>query len=92
MEDIKAELGEELEYDENNLIHKVDDSWIAVEDREKLLICIKEMIKLEHPWAFNEILECIVLKKYYNVVEKMDEEQYRKDKKDPVISILSVLS
>ena len=99
MEAIKQELGEELaeeenqiEYNEDELIKEVDDSWIKVEDREKLIHYLKESTGLEFPWAENTLLECMIMKKYYNVIENMDRKQYEEDTRNPLKSVLSILS
>tara|TARA_R110000824_G_scaffold69679_3_gene179266 strand:- start:1238 stop:1540 length:303 start_codon:yes stop_codon:yes gene_type:complete len=100
MEAIKQELGEELEkeeenhleYDKDKMIKEVDDSWIRVEDREKLIHYLKEVTALEFSWAENTLLECMVLKKYYNIIENMDRKQYELDCKNPLTSVLSILS
>ena len=101
MEAIKQELGEELEteeiknpfeYDKDKLIKEIDDTWIREEDREKLVLYLKEATSIEFPWAEQSLLECIILKKYYNVIEKMDRKQYEEDTKNPLKSVLTILS
>jgi len=101
MESIKEELGEELqhlekinpfEYDENNLIERVEDDWIKPEDREKLLLYLKDLVSIEHPWADDALTQCIIMKKYYSTIKNMNREQYEEDIKNPVKSILSILS
>ena len=100
MESIKEELGEELqnleiinpfEYDENNLIEKVDDNWIKPEDREKLLLYLKDLVSIEHHWADEALTQCIIMKKYYSTIKNMDREQYEEDIINPVKSVLSLM-
>lgn len=99
MENLKAELGEELEqeennhleYDENNLIEKIDDSWIKAEDRIKLLTYFKQLVSIEYPWADKNLEQSLIQKKYYNTIKVMDRTQYEIDISNPVKSVLSLL-
>jgi len=102
MEELKREISEEelqneeikdpFEYDKDKLIKEIDDTWIREEDREKLVLYLKEATSIEFPWAEQSLSECIILKKYYNVIEKMDRKQYEEDCKNPLKSVLSILS
>mgnify|MGYP003122596618 CR=1 FL=1 len=102
MEELKREISEEeleteeiknpFEYDKDKLIKEIDDTWIREEDREKLVLYLKEATSIEFPWAEQSLAECIILKKYYNVIEKMDRKQYEEDTKNPLKSVLSILS
>lgn len=102
MESIKQEIGEELieeeeqqkkiEYDENNLIKTVDDSWIRLEDKEKLIKYVKESTLISHPWADDTLYECIVMKRYYSIIENMDKSQYELEIKNPLKSVLTILN
>ena len=103
MESIKEELSEELseelekeeysnpfEYDENELIDIVDDTWITADDRDKLINHLKSSCNLEFPWADKSLLECIIKKKYYVIVKTMNKDQYTQDKLDPLKSAFNL--
>tara|TARA_R100000482_G_C5012217_1_gene96128 strand:+ start:62 stop:364 length:303 start_codon:yes stop_codon:yes gene_type:complete len=99
MESIKQEIGEELEknelkpieYDKDNLIEEVDDSWIRLDDKLLLLKYYKDLTAIEFPWADKALEQCIVLKKYYSTIKVMDKEQYLNDIENPVKSVLSLI-
>ena len=99
MENLKEELSKELEeeeypnpfdYNKDELIDVVDDSWITTDDRQKLINHLKSSCNLEFSWADKNLVECIIKKKYYNIVKTMNREQYKKDKIDPISSTFSV--
>lgn len=92
MESIKEEEEKQIEYDENNLIKIVDDSWIRLEDREKLIKYIKDSTMISHSWADDTLFECIVMKRYYSTIENMDKSQYQLDISNPLKSVLSILN
>ena len=100
METIKEELEIDLEeeeeetnpfeYNKDELIDIVDDTWISTNDREKLINHLKISCSLEFSWADKNLVECIIKKKYYNIVNSMDRKQYETDKNDPMSSTFSV--
>jgi|TARA_R110002020_G_scaffold115052_1_gene264656 hypothetical protein len=80
-----------IEYDKENLIEKVDDSWITEQDRLKLLSYLKDLISIQYPWADKALEQCLILKKYYNIIKAMDRKQYELDTTNPVKSVLTLL-
>tara|TARA_R110000824_G_scaffold99445_2_gene236880 strand:- start:814 stop:1116 length:303 start_codon:yes stop_codon:yes gene_type:complete len=95
MEALKQELSEELEkeeyknpfeYNKDELIEVVDDTWVSVDDRSKLIDYLKSVIATEFPWADKNLVECFIKKKYYQTILTMDREQYENDKIDPISS------
>ena len=80
-----------IEYDKDNLIEEVDDSWIRLDDKLLLLKYYKDLTAIEFTWADKALEQCIVLKKYYSTIKVMDKEQYLNDIENPVKSVLSLI-
>jgi len=80
-----------IEYDKDNLIEEVDDSWIRLEDKLLLLKYLKDLTAIEYSWADKALEQSIILKKYYSTIKVMDKQQYLNDIENPVKSVLSLI-
>tara|TARA_R100000152_G_C6574133_1_gene40367 strand:+ start:223 stop:531 length:309 start_codon:yes stop_codon:yes gene_type:complete len=72
-----------------------DDSFIDNDDRKKLIECIITEVKNSpnYSWCDEVMVNCIVMYKYKQVINKMDIEAYKREKeqmeKDPLSVLLS---
>jgi len=72
-----------------------DDSFMDNDDRKKLIECIITEVKRSpnYGWADEVMINCIVMYKYKQVINKIDIEAYKREKeqmeKDPLSVLLS---
>jgi menaquinone-dependent protoporphyrinogen IX oxidase len=72
-----------------------DDSFMDNNDRKKLIECIITEVKRSpnYAWADEVMINCLVMYKYKQVINKMDIEAYKREKeeleKDPLLILKS---
>ena len=72
-----------------------DDSFMDNDDRKKLIECIITEVKRSpnYGWADEVMINCIVMYKYKQMINKIDIEAYKREKeqmeKDPLSVLLS---
>ena len=67
---------------------EVNDSYILKEDKLNLIRIIKNIYKNKMPWADDVLLRVLVKEHYKNVIENMNEEDYKNDIKNNDINNL----
>ena len=67
---------------------EVNDSYILKEDKLNLIRIIKNIYKNSMPWADDVLLRVLVKEHYKNVIENMNEEDYKNDIKNNDINNL----
>jgi len=68
-----------------------DDSFMENNDKELLLMFLKDRLFISKPWADNILIKIIVRKEYADIVNSIDIEQYKQEKNNPINSFLSML-
>lgn len=67
---------------------EVNDSYILKEDKLNLIRIIKNIYKNKMPWADDVLMRVLVREHYKNVIENMNEEDYKNDIKNNDINNL----
>ena len=67
---------------------EVNDSYILKEDKLNLIRIIKNIYKNKMPWADDVLMRVLVKEHYKNVIENMNEEDYKNDIKNNDINNL----
>lgn len=67
---------------------EVNDSYILKEDKLNLIRIIKNIYKNTMPWADDALMRVLVREHYKNVIENMNEEDYKNDIKNNNINNL----
>ena len=62
--------------------NEVIDYYILKEDKLNLIRIIKNIYKNSMPWADDVLMSCLVKEHYKNVVNKINEEDYKNDIKN----------
>ncbi len=62
--------------------NEVNDSYILKEDKLNLIRTIKNIYKNSMPWADDALMSVLVKEHYKNVVNNMNEEDYKNDIKN----------
>ena len=70
-----------------------DDSFMDNDDKKKLIECIITEVKKSpnYAWCDEVMINCIVMYKYKQVINKMDIEAYKREKEQLANDPLSVL-
>ena len=62
--------------------NEVNDSYILKEDKLNLIRTIKNIYKNSMPWADDALMSVLVKEHYKNVINNMNEEDYKNDIKN----------
>lgn len=70
-----------------------DDTFMDKDDKRKLIECIITEVKKSpnHAWCDEVMINCIVMYKYKQVINKMDIEAYKREKEELERDPLSIL-